>query len=555
MNMLHDYENARHKESFVHKHSLSLPRVKQLYSAVRHLQSKVTAALGKRESDMFRVEIPPRDMPLAKITALRLLHIFTFPDFIITSKRRENIRDDGSYRLTLTNAKDFKDEMLHELLNPHVFRYSVVRKRKKNIFVGTAVYETKSEMVPSEESLLSYGIENNCQVILLCRTDDILAYISHDSTEQVQHLLDADFSFTETLHCHCITSMNMRGIRGRACGLWSVKRDSDDPLSSESAKTRCVNLFSLKVSKNTGERYKNLMQSLMLCKVEFFGLALKSCPKNILGFTATVFGGPESITSQDASDLFLPAQVKIQAVIDDDKQDSIDIEFIRAASENKNENLQGRCSLIHDIPVGARILTAIASGHRLKHVLVLPIAQKKALTQVSDGAQVSDGNQLCIALTLSTSETRFVDHWVSLVNKERTLVDNCSVPASAYDVSGCPLFACCGGYLEVKRSMDKGSAVVNGLTMLPSNPHFLALALTCIGYSIPSDLMRMLSCQDKDDNWGNSITYDERVSDAVLFNLTLEERGDSLSSDESLISYLCGIFDLQPWTPWRGSQK
>jgi hypothetical protein len=543
MNMLYDYEQAKIKASFAHKYSLSLPRVKQLYSTVHHLQSRVANALGHKNDNLFRITIPPRDLPVSKITALRLLNIFAFPEFIITSVPRKQVRDDGLYRLTLKNAKQFQDDMLHGILDPVRFAYTINRKQK-NIYTGNAKYDEKlSAIGPTEQRLLSYSLEKNFLVTLLYTGNDcIQAYIPHDLSEQLKHRLGPDFICTATLSCYYTESLNLRGIRGRACGFWSVERracgfwpgekENVDLLSSETKTTRFVDLFTFHAShKRTKERFKELTKTLTTVDVEFFALALQKLPKNTLGFTAATYGDLKGISFQDASDLFLCTELKISAQ-EDGGNDSVNIDFVQYQD--------GSHPFLRDIPVGARILSALACGHRKKHVLAL--------------TKEADGKEICLELQLAASETRFVDRWTTLgLKKSKVFVDNCSVPASANDIRGKNLFSCCANYLEV----NGGCVKVDGLTMLPPSTDFLALALTCVGNSLPPILQQALTMESYleslsetigiDVVCSRSVSYDERLPDALLFCAYMSERNDTIACDENLVRQMCTIFDLEPW--------
>ena len=544
MNLLYDYEHAKNKPGFAHTYSLSYPRLKQLHSTVHHLQSRVASAMNQSDSEIYRIKIPPREMPGAKLTALRLLNIFTFPEFIVTSKPRAKVRNDGSYHLTFTNAAHLEDEMLHKLLDPNIFGYSIERK-KKNIYTGYAVSDdTMSEIGPSEQRLLSYGLENNFQVILIHRGDDCVhAYIPEYATEQPQHIHGAadcaspgvlryllsveGFAATSTITCHFNDSTNTRGIRGRACGLWTVTQEGEYSSSSEKTTTRLISVHSLRAAdhEEAKNRLKEKIKAYAKSDVQVFGLLLSVLRKNTIGFVATTYGDSKGLSSQDGSDLFLSSNFKMR-MQDDGVLDSVDIKFFPANNANKQQEVLP--SLVDDIPLGARILASIASGHRKKHVLAL--------------TKESDGNEVCVELQLPKPETRFVERWFTLGSKSKVYVDNCSIPASADDMKGCQLFVCCANYLE----LNGGLAKVDGLTMLPPNPCFIALALSCVGIEIPQHLVALLKNDQKDDP-GDFVSYKERVDDALLFNLSCQEHGDSLACDFSLIKELCSIFDLEPW--------
>ena len=515
INMLHDYELAKNKSAFTYNYSLSLSRVKQLYSTVHHLQSRVASALGY-DNQHFRLAVPPRDLPLSKQTALRLLNVFTFPDYIITSIPRLQLRDDGLHRVMIKNTKEFQDDMLHRILDPVKFPYTINRKQRL-VYTGCATYDNeKNSKGPTEQRLLSYGLEKNFQIILLYEgLDCIQAFIPQELSDQLRHHLGIGFVSMASFVCRYSESLNMRGIRGRACGVWSIVRECVD-LEPRETKSRLMSVFSFYDShERTKKRLKEMITILMMADIEFLALAYNELPNNVLGFTATTYGNSKDISSQDASDLFLCSKLNLKY----GGIDSLTVDFVQS-----RHNLH---SLIADIPVGARILAALACGHRKKHVVTV-------------SKDVDDENS-CVELQLVPSETRFVDRWTHLESKSKVFVDNCSIPASAYDTGAKQLFSCCASYLEVKG----GNAKVEGLTFLPPDPHFLALALTCVGFPIPSTLSLCSSHPDKE--LGPSLSYHDRHHEALLFRSQMNERSDTLICDKNLVNDLCEIFDLEPW--------
>jgi hypothetical protein len=519
MNMLYDYGRAKNKAVFVHKHSLSNARIKQLYNTVQHLQSRVATVLGQSDCKIFRMTTPPRNLPYAKIMVLRLLQIFTFPDFIIVSKNRRNLRNDGQYSLTCTHTEGFENEMINKLLNPKDFEYSI-RRKKRVIYNGLAQFECK--LGPSEERLISYGLENDMDIILTLRDDFVQLYIPNGSMKQLHDYLGKDFNHTMTFTCQYHDQKNTRGVRGRACGLWSVKRQHDDLSFSESKNSRIVNEYTV-VHANTKKLFKDLIKTLGRNDVTLLALSVTNLVDNARGFSITTYGDLKSFSHQDATDLFLTSDIKMTAQ-SDGSQEKIDIVFSKLDQVTVNMSSNDK-RMVDNIPVGARVLEALACGHHKKHIILL--------------SQDSDEKQVLVELKLPR-ETRFVDYWKNVFTNCKMFVDSSSIPASVCDMNGDVSYASCANYLELKG----GSARVDGLTIIPSDCNFVALALTCcIGLSIDPQLRRLCDLSEPAD----SLSYFERVDDAILFHNAVVANGDSLIYDESLANHICRIFNLSPW--------
>jgi hypothetical protein len=208
----------------------------------------------------------------------------------------------------------------------------------------------------------------------------------------------------------------------------------------------------------------------------------------------------------------------------DGVQEKIDIVFSKLDQVNDNMSSNDK-RMVDNIPVGARVLEALACGYHKKHVILL--------------SQDSGEKQVLVELELPR-ETRFVDNWKNLFTNCKMFVDNSSIPASVCDMNGDVLYASCANYLELKG----GGARVDGLTLIPSDCNFVALALTCcIGLSIDPQIRCLCELSEPAD----SLSYFERVDDAILFYNAVEANEDSLIYDESLANRICRIFNLSPW--------
>jgi hypothetical protein len=488
MNLIWDFDHIHNRKPFCWKFSLALPRLQRLVSTRNSIRSRVADFLGCAESTCT-VQNPPSQMPHSKIIVLRIILVWVLHENLIKATHVSNATSD--HVTVALRKKMIQEEHLEQILdkNRHPFQLITHREFQENghFEVAQKTKDFPSFMSSFEERFLSFCAEEKFR----------MAWYKVDASSMillVENLVVQSTGFTllrnGVLKCFTeslisvspVCNSNLRGRKGRACGLWKVKcnkhvQDVEDRVNELSfvrfatSERESINKLSkfLKIKALQTPH----VQKVMSCN---FRLQKHKKQRDFIAFSLLCFGQVDMVSKQDLSDLFASGEISLLSRETITPRQEVSFQLtpntpMDYGKDNKVETLSGHVKplsswnqpFLNDIPEGARLLSVIASSRRPEHFI--------------EFVNENDGENM-IKVELSRSETRICDRWTSLSNGKFAFVEVNSVPAAAYSMDGpSEVFAVAGDSL----ALAGGGFRVSSLTLLPPGRLFLLLCLKSFG--------------------------------------------------------------------------
>lgn len=587
MNALWEYGKIsdKGKTNWCFKKRMATKRWQQAVSSRNSLRKRAADFLGVNEQ-RIKLECPPKELPLAKLTILRLLKAWVFSESIIqcAASTLEH-SSDGSVALAIKGSgtsrisEDLLSPILDKERHPYYISDSSVIEQT-GAFLNEGVLVLPSFIEDFERRLLSYMSEMNLKGALCYSADAFYLYFEETtptpSCEIVALVATMQEIAEETMRFAFQSSdANRRGIFERASGLWTIETTPES--CRNTAEKRSFRRFHLT---NTDQSFLTnccrARAAFASCRFEasalwyFFSLGkTKKTKKDTTSqlFSVTLTGGCKPISKISINDILGRSVTSFST-----KQASIlqSVVFPRVPS-----NAKARHVLFSDVPEGARTLSILASSHRKQpHMLRLPQGQ-------------TDDT---VDFAMKKEETDVSKRWKRFGSSNcKVFVDQDSVPASAL-CSGGTMYAVAANALELLG----GSMKVEGLTLFPPNPLFLLLALKSFGLDPGGPMLKLQSdasheastdgaksyawleerttkkaVGDKEGLVLNSAALDEsgvgpvvwtedevrkRIDAAALFDASCMDMGEPLMCFPEKIGKLINLFDRVDGasiTPWE----
>ena len=574
---------------------------------VDNLRERVAGRL-KVSSNSLLLEKPPVAMPHAKVTILRVLHVWLFHESIIKFHPKGKMQSSGDSSSLSLSGPVIKESHLEQVLSRDRHPFDL-KSQSKATYSGefAPISEDVFNMTTFENRLLSFGQENGHGVISYATDTSLHLYVPRKLWTESESLPRAlESLFGRAVGSSIVltqTNGNSRGRKGRACGLWQLQGKSIESVNGTNNITFLK--FYGKFKPSQLKRHRKFLHNIALdldgvkrflsCSIEGKTTQKRHVPTRFL----IVSGGDGSKMSRtDMSDLFatpdvsftvqtnhLPQVLTFKArpnaplhPLDRNNSGGNGKRGSKQPSDTItkiNEDLSWNRPLLVDIPEGARLLSVLASGRRKEHLI-----------RFQDSAQVEEAtiddtleNDYFIDINLSRQDTKISQRWrrieVGAIDGRGPMAyvpENC-VPSAAVPTNGAvELFACCANALNLK----DGSVRVEGLTLLPPGRLYILLAFLSFGLNPISSFKGNYEEEKKEEDIGflslQDILYwlrkgkkgkieekklEARISLAMNFNDSCRTLGEDLVCYPEKVEELCKIFDevdgfrVEPWEGLR----
>ena len=493
MNALWDSEtiSASKKFAWTIKHNIAMKRWQQVVSSRNSLRKRVAEFLGIEE-DKLKVQLPPRDMPIEKITILRILKVWVFSDSIIEcAPSKLKLLRDGSVTLSIKSRSSINldEDHLKNILQPerHPFRIE-----ERNETEQTGVFQEEGffsfqdfVMLGFEARVLSYASEKDIGATLCFSNEELILYLDKTSDKfnnlgNNLHEIWESVSNVQEVFAYDFSNKKRRGIQERASGIWTVvnKRNTTDPFARQKQFLR-IGLNVHDVSYDFGSKCAAIVREVFGCDYKskmiwhFFTQKQSKKKKKKTSvsqpFSVTTIGECRKIISTDLEDLLGRKPLSVSA---NSKNSVQTIVVQQPVNSPKTEASGFQEPLFADAPEGARILAMLASSQRKgkKYVLKIPKSSNDEESEETYDFGMNEG-EIDVAM-----------RWRRLDSANPVYVDS-SVPATALHTTS-DLYAVAANGLELR----SGGIRVEGLTLLPPNPLFLLLSHLSFGIEISAPL-------------------------------------------------------------------
>lgn len=516
MNVLFDYERSTNRQTFCRMHGLSYARVSRLASTRDNLRQRVAKYLGKNASSLA-LQNPPYDMDPSKILALRILKTWMFHDGIVRLPPMKCASiENGLYTMQLKG--DAVDERHLEEVLDHSRHKFTLKSEGYMIYNGrfspVEVDYEPTELVPIEfeERLLSLSIERNCNFVVSRIGSTTNIYICQSKRDSIIDWVDEVYTFRGLIQC---TLKNAKA--GGDCGVWSTQYTA---ASSDGSKVFVK--YGITETDKKAKKSLKLLREILRSQALVAGLCAllldisktTGGPVNVFSYGINDF----SISTSDFVHLFRTPEVKVQKSPSSSLRQSVIFEVTL-------ENGTDQSIIAENIPEGARILLAVASGRRTNQV----IRFKHGMNE-----RIEEGTADYLEVALGSRYN--TNRWQWTETGEPALLDSDSIPAT---ISSQPteMYACSGNILELRG----GRVRAEGITMLPGGIAFVNLAKECIGISSLSNY-----CDELEEHgFAAEAFYD-------YFNQSVAE--EDLRYFPDAVHLLCKVFhslgglEMLPWS-------
>jgi Helicase conserved C-terminal domain len=583
MNAIWDYIATSKKSSWYHKNRFAAKRWQQVVSSRNSLRNRVANFLGIDETKL-QVQLPPRDMPPAKVAILRILCVWVFSDSIAEcAPSKLEVNHDGSVAVTIKSSSTQKldEKYLKQILDvdrhPHTLLESNLIEQN-GTFECAHGFRLLNTIEEFEKRIISYMCEKQIPAAFVWSNESSFLYLDTERTLNnlivafVANFGDALDSVSRIAYIYSETKR--RGLQERACGMWTIQNDdhtrgaiSDKRVFQRFSIEKCTHPdFGLVSVRILHELYASNLKSTMIW---YFPAPTKKKSKQQQQFELTLRGECLQLTKTDLNDMLgcAPTFVSTQT-----KATSQAIVFHKSPSASEGQN----ALLKQDVPEGVRVIATMACSQRKGAPrLRFPDPNRNLDDQESD-----KNAEETIDFPVSPEQVDVARRWRRMGTDGMVYVED-SVPASAIHPTS-KLFAVASNALELQR----GGLRVECLTLLPPNPLFLLLSLLTFGLdpvtSFASTFINPIeneedktarlilramcwlemnakvsvatglpSCHDEmilTESPGDKIVLKravikERLEDAIKFNATAMNMGEKLMCFPDQIKSLCEIFD------------
>ncbi|CAB9524055.1 Probable ATP-dependent RNA helicase spindle-E [Seminavis robusta] len=609
MNLMWEYERVKDKKRFCGFYRVAINRFRQMVSTKNNKRKRVAEFLGIEESKL-KMQAPPVHLPASKLAILRILQLWVFSDMMIEAKPVPvNKAPDGTVTLKVTTSdgRHLSSDDLKQILDKqrHPFR---VELDKRITHKGSFQPLKPFELPVFEERFLSYCCVHDIGLawyfcdgrMCLFFTESLAA--DRDFMDLMAVALEGE-SWMNVLMVER-TDGNRRGISERTCGTWMLK-DASSYNASNDEVTRVLRRYevddqnSISLVRQFSEMA--LETKYVFSKLEFTfserrgGKKKKKAKKALPSFVVCVEGSCSEINKVDMFDLL---QTNDATYTTSKKGFTQNLSFDHVPNNPKifgksedllavshaTESSSWKNPLFADIPESARLITMLASGQRKGgQKIVLQSKRTKQIEGNSNFEEEWEEEDEEFDLNLG-KETRMAFRWKRLSRGGTVYVPENCVPAVATSPHH-HLFACCANALEV----GGGGLRVDCLTLLPTDPLFVALGFLSFGLQVPGATVSTTSYDSDDSSYSGdpddlevsslllwigarcpndeviakshsfcAFELDEtmafeKIKEAIAFHRSCSTQGESLLCFPSVVIDLCKLFDgvggreLEPW--------
>lgn len=557
MNLLWEYgQVGNKKKEWCWKNGVSFPRISRMSSNATNILQRVATYLnisvGKLE-----LEAPPKDMPEAKITLLRIIQSWVFHDTIIECKIKQEIPCEQSVKL-LPKSSQIDGKILGALFAKNRHSFSLMNPKEIEKRVKCRInWDTDYER-QMENRALSYALEKNVDIISLRIGKSFSLYFAGSVVQSTNFshiitLAKACLQGPETLVASAIKRRTKRGILERACGKWSFSNGSQ---ASEKLWFHRYATTDFDASKKTIAELIAQMSQFVEMNVSFCALSinLSTTPnQSKRPVHLEVVSRGSTVTEPAIPDLrdFIQALGEMDMKVKR-KSCKTTIGFGPLAKDRKaatgiDRGCGVRPNLLVNTPEAFRLLSVLATRRR-SHSIIFELDLDDETDDVSESDKIAEIFPDPKTTKLSFRWTRF-----NSVN-DRVYVEESSQVASAMPVGWTgTMYCCCANALDIKGGAMKAEC----LTLLPLSRLFFILCKVTFGllHSDPLDKKTIRKCLIWISQDTNTVVPDdaaERLQAAAQFHDSFEA-GEELVCLPSSVEMLLEIFDgvggmaAKPW--------
>ena len=578
-NLLHDYSNCSDRKHFCWKNGISATRIKHLYGTVESLKQRVAERLSVGTT-VLEMDEPPYLMPESKVNILRILQVWLFYDTMIVqdpAKNKIESADDGSITIPV-DGPPISLKHLKQIIDIENHPCEILSEGKVGLHGSFSPTHTNEEdrakhFQGFEIRFVSYVLEKEVDFSFFVVGSSLKIFVPSEIWEAPKSKLrdtiirNVTVKINEVCYLQSSGSGNKRGIRGRACGAYHPSSTNSSVLVTEKVlPSKKVYVLSGQLSKTQNKTFKKLVdkdvasqvKSVLSCNINE-GISEGNHKTNTL-FTVAISGECHKVSNTDLCDLFAAPDLASNVSYSTMGQS---IKFSRDAKEDGSNNER---PLIEDVPVGARLMSVLASERR-----------KDNFIRFSDGS-IDEFIDINMPRNLSINGSRW----------KRKSGGMCFVPENSVPCAVIPVnkkqdvFGVCANTLDLRG----GACRVEGITLLPPGRMFVSLALLAFGVNpksgFPIDLAEIHdyieeekkeSCLPSfnnifEDIWSWMKEKDKftlgqpdrwRLKEALNFHSVCMHLGEELESQPDKIRLLCRLFDkvdginmISDDTPWEG---
>jgi len=517
--MLWDYKKNGSRFKFCKSNGLHEARTRRVQQAIDNLRQRVANFL-KVPVASLTTSLPPRGMNPETIMLVRIVHTWTFHESVIRCRPSEfngNVATENEYVIGLKRDSDQVQESdLAEILGHGDFKIQATGLREIN---GSYKWvEDKLTSAQLEETMLSFATETSMQLVWF--TDGDTQCFSVESS-----LLNcSDFAvLAEKLRERLpkvqervlVETKKRRGKGERSCGKWRFGKTGSKGKEWTSFQSTAETKLSNKKWKSLHEQHKIFakMHSTGLYCILRHGSACTS------SFTVGTAGA--SLSDVDIADMFFTASSHV-------KQQRSSSAKVRQQIAFKRAEAQSGSIMKENIPLGARLLSVLASGRRKEHSVLV------------------ENDDINLKIKPDYDTTNLARRWKSFPADNAVYVDGNSAVASALPLGGADIqLGICAQTLEVRG----GGMKVEGLTLLPQGPLFFLLCRLSFGLISNQQSLDTVDlvehCKAWVDTYESSFEGDQ-ISDsikaAIVFHTQCMNMGEELRLFPLKREQLLGVF-------------
>lgn len=473
MNLIWEYRGLRSQSSdkWCRRHGIFAPRLKRLVSTCENLKKRVAGFLGISDK-VISIDAPPKSMPHAMVSVLRVIQVWVFYDTMIQfdpskiALKGQTLKE--GFAVPLKQQSDRVEEgHLSQVL--HDQRHSVeVRGQTFYTQKGSVISVTGKRTRGIDAFLLSFATERDLSYARCSFLDSTYIFLRSDLQDdpEVGPLMEKFGSFLRTQEVAAETSNGpKRGRNERPCGLWSKKNPNDqaslldtcrsvrwlqffvkhENLTKKDCKYITAGATDEEIHRRTKAWISLVVDSYETCFLETLDVST----------SFTVKSNVSEVSTQDLKDLLCSPKVKSSLKKTPEKQSLFfpngtcsDGEDLSGNGENGSSSFHR--PLLRCIPEGARLVSVLASGRRREHMVRL--LSKESWND--DDAGKSDGGtteESYVDLHPDPAITRIASRWKRVDTDKVVFVEPNSVPSSAFPAYGSDMmYCCCANTLEVK---------------------------------------------------------------------------------------------------------
>jgi hypothetical protein len=570
MNLLWEYKDMipSKEQKWSQKHGIFLPRLRRLEGTCRNLQKRVSDFL-KLPSDLIQILAPPRFMPHAMITILRILQVWVFNETLFqfdpTTIPRENLQSD-QFVVPL-----WRDRIETENLD----QIYVEKDRHPFSLLGESSVETKGSFPLGdehksgrlnildllEERLISYATHKVVELVVIAFKDAKILYFPTVARSEILSALpdlNEDNNGTMTLSA-TLKGKILRGRDERSCGRYSVTEHRQGrPAGTDEESHHWSRILFSNNHKTAMRKYELYFEANMSKRllVNFSVDTVIDLSKiKVLKFSLLLNGFSNGMSDLDVKDLFASTNISstkhIQPVPQKLVFSYIPNNMVPDKANSATNNSSVNRPLIQCIPEGARLLSVVASSRRGKETVVCLSTKDKVKNDKKgsdDAKNTTSDKKDVLEVCIDSKQMNIMQRWKRFgTTRSQVYVDPNSVPGSAVPMYGKEMLYCtCSDTLEVRGG---GLRANGGLTLLPPGKLYLKLCRLTFGLYKQENvddecyIDEILEPLNAEGTKETKKILKRRIKRAVNFNESSIELGEQLQCFPEKITMLLQIFD------------